>query len=120
MSLEFRKPYTNGKPSAWVRALAGKSGVYVIKAVGMVEPVLYVGESHTGRLKKTMLRHFQRWKGETAGAGYDPAAVVVAVVRCPASAAVETQNAMIEELSPRDNVAEKPTLWKRIKKALEK
>lgn len=44
----------------WVRDLHGKSGVYVIRDLegGATQ---YVGESHKGRLKKTLLRHFQKW-----------------------------------------------------------
>lgn len=36
----------------------GRHGVYAVRD-SEVRQVLYVGESHTGRLWKTMLRHFQ-------------------------------------------------------------
>ena len=42
----------------WFRALLGKSGVYAIREGGRV---VYVGESHAGRIKKTIARHFQSW-----------------------------------------------------------
>ncbi len=42
----------------WFRALVSSSGVYAIREGGRV---VYVGESHAGRLKKTIARHFQAW-----------------------------------------------------------
>lgn len=39
-------------------AMAGRSGVYVVR-VRSTKRALYVGESHTGRAWKTLLRHFQ-------------------------------------------------------------
>jgi excinuclease UvrABC nuclease subunit len=108
MSLEF-KPVKEGRAVAeWVRALKGKSGVYVIREPGFFGEVLYVGESHTGRLNTTLLRHFQRWTGKTAGPTFPVSKVEVAVVRCPAARAIDLQNAMIAEYRPRFNVAEKP------------
>lgn len=108
MSLEFR-PVKEGRAVAiWVRALKGKSGVYVIRERGFFGSVLYVGESHTGRLYSTMLRHFQRWKGATAGVTFDVSKVEVAVIRTPAGKAIELQNAVIAEYRPKHNVAEKP------------
>jgi len=53
---ELGEPYPD-----WVRALAGKSGVYVIREItndGSPQ-VVYVGESHTDRLYNTLTRHFQ-------------------------------------------------------------
>ena len=70
--------------------------------------VLYIGESHTGRLYSTLLRHFQRWKGPTAGPRLPVSKVEVAIIRTPADKAVETQNALIAEYRPELNVAEKP------------
>ena len=51
-----------------------KSGAYVITS--HAGRVLYVGESHTDQLKKTILRHFERWtsgtwKGEHKRHTYD-------------------------------------------------
>ena len=106
MGLNFRKVYEGKNPAAWVSGLAGKSGVYIIQARG--GDILYIGESHTGRLKKTLLRHFQRWKGKTAGHTFDPDKIEVAVMRCPASSAVELQNNLIEEHRPEKNIVGKP------------
>jgi hypothetical protein len=108
MNLEFR-PVKNGRTIApWVKALKGKSGVYVIREPGFFGEVLYCGESHTGRLYATLLRHFQHWTGATAGATFAASKVEVAVVRCPANRAIDLQNAMIAEYRPKLNVTEKP------------
>jgi hypothetical protein len=50
----------------WVRALDGKSGVYVIKQIQRdgSEEVVYVGESHSGRLYDTLTRHLQTVRHE--------------------------------------------------------
>lgn len=101
---------------AWVRELHGRSGVYALRdrATGRV---LYVGESHTGRLLKTLTRHLQGWRrGKSfwseffrVGNQSDPGtiyvrdAVEVMVVACPAGQAVALQDRWIRELRPRDN-----------------
>jgi excinuclease UvrABC nuclease subunit len=108
MSLEY-KPVKNGRAVAeWVIALKGKSGVYVIRESGFWGNVLYVGESHSGRLYSTLLRHFQHWAGPTAGPTFPVTKVEVAVIRTPAAKAFELQNAVIAEYEPKYNVAEKP------------
>lgn len=108
MSLDF-KPVKNGRAVAeWVKALNGKSGVYIIRERGFWGTVLYVGESHTDRLYSTLLRHFQNWTGPTAGPTFPVSKVEVAVIRTPAAKAVELQSAVIAEHSPKLNVAEKP------------
>src|SRR5208282_4083092 len=101
MSLEF-KPVKEGRAVApWVRALKGKSGVYLIREKNgflfFAGEVLYCGESHTGRLYSTLLRHFQHWTGKTAGPTFAASKIEVAVVRCPANRALDLQNAMIQE-----------------------
>jgi len=111
--MNFRNVYDErGRVLPWVaRELSGKSGCYVIRqrgAGGIPGPVLYVGESHTGRLKKTLLRHFQKWKGPTKGATYDGQAVEVFTVRTRPESAVEMQNSLIEDLSPADNTVGQP------------
>jgi hypothetical protein len=108
MSLEFRPVKDGNSFAAWVKALKGKSGAYIIRERGFLGSVIYVGESHTGRLYSTLLRHFQHWKGPTAGPTFAVSDVEVAVVRTPAAKAVETQNAIIAEHRPKLNVAEKP------------
>jgi excinuclease UvrABC nuclease subunit len=108
MRLNYRRPsngfladlFGGGWPD-WIKALAGKSGVYVIRERG--GRVLYVGESHTGRLKKTLLRHFQAWTGKTAGPTYSRGDVEIAVIVTPPGGAVARQNALICRLQPKDN-----------------
>lgn len=86
----------------YVKELRGKSGVYVIRSKNDKRS-LYVGESHTGRLKKTLLRHFQAWSGKTAGPTYSRSSVEIAVLVTDKDSAVSTQNKLIDELEPRDN-----------------
>jgi hypothetical protein len=110
--MKFR-PIRDGKDvAAWVRKLKGKSGVYLIREKSDWLPeMLYVGESHSGRLPSTILRHFQRWKGPTAGPTFDPSLVEVAAIITPAKDAVDRQNALIAELSPKHNITGKEGWW---------
>ena len=106
----------------WVRELDGKSGVYVIREVnrdGSTE-IVYVGESHTGRLYDTLTRHFQiwrRWKGfwkGQYGEGHDPGLtykrerVEVAVRITSADDAIDEEARLIRRLQPRDNLLGQP------------
>jgi len=112
MSLEFKSIKEGHEVAAWVKELKGKSGVYLIREKNgflfFAGDVVYVGESHTGRLNTTLLRHFQRWTGKTAGATFAASKVEVAVVRCPANRAIGLQNSIIEEYRPRLNTAANP------------
>ena len=85
----------------WVRALQGASGVYIIRAVAGT--ILYIGESHTGRLYEPLPRHFQDWNGQTAGPSYHRGRVEAAVALVPAEHAVAVQNALIASHAPEDN-----------------
>jgi excinuclease UvrABC nuclease subunit len=105
----------------WLRALDGKHGAYAIREQGwFFSRVLYVGESHTKNLYKTITRHFQSWRrgkkfwsGQYAPAQTDPGHtyerrpnIEVAVVVTRTGAAALTQQAKwIRTLKPRDNVA---------------
>jgi hypothetical protein len=108
----------------WIRALDGKSGVYVIREIqrdGSAETV-YVGESHRGRLYDTLTRHFQTWRrskkfwsGQYGGQGHDPGltyprdrVTVAARVLSPARAMAE-ETRLIARLRPRDNLLKQPT-----------
>ena len=114
--IEFR-PVTSGrKLESWLATLKGKSGVYIIRENFVRENaftrrVVYVGESHTGRLKKTLLRHFQAWTGKTKGKTYARSKVEVAIITTSAKNAVDAQNGLIAELMPEDNEAGKPQRW---------
>ncbi len=108
MSLEFKTVKEGRAVAEWVKALKGKSGVYLVREPGFLGEVLYCGESHTGRLYATLLRHFQHWTGPTAGPTFPVSKVEVAVIRTPAAKAIELQNAVIAEYRPKFNIAEKP------------
>lgn len=115
MSLNFQGVKEGHQIAKWVKELKGKSGVYVIRERGFLGRVLYIGESHTGRLHSTLLRHFQHWTGKTAGHTFAVSKVEVAVVRTPAARAFDLQNAMIAEFRPTLNVADKPkSFWEKI------
>lgn len=102
----------------WVRALKGKSGVYVIRELDEDgEPVIvYVGESHTDRLYDTLTRHMQRWRrwkgfwkgqygeGHDPGLTYDRDGVQVAVRVVPPEEAIDLEARLIRTLEPRDNI----------------
>lgn len=87
------------------------SGVYAIIARrGRV--VLYVGESHSGRLYDTITRHFRAWKVDPGrdvqgrrrgGTTYRRENVLIAWTETPAGIAPDVQYVEIQRLSPRDN-----------------
>ena len=89
----------------WVEDLEGRSGVYVIRRYESRE-VLYIGESHTGRLRNTLKRHFWKWKDspQRIHNSYSRATCEVAVRLSAPSRATSYQNALIRRLNPRDNV----------------
>jgi hypothetical protein len=107
----------------WVRTLDGKSGVYVIKEVQRdgSERIVYVGESHTGRLYDTLTRHLQTWqrskkfwRDQFGGQGHDPGltyprhrVLVAARVLSPARA-ISEETRLIQKLRPRDNLLKQP------------
>jgi|GEM_PF-1728075 len=102
----YRSPLdANGTSWAdWVTKLDGSHGVYFIRDRESRE-ILYVGESHTGRLRPTMQRHLWNWNGRGSGPSYDPRRVEVAVeVYGDPDAAIAAQFRHIQRLSPRDNV----------------
>lgn len=87
---------------------AKASGVYLIRETGILGAVVYVGESHSDRLKQTAQRHFQSWSGPTSGPTYSQSGTLVAFLKTRSGNAVELQNSLIEELRPRDNTQGKP------------
>ncbi len=119
-SLTYRPVGRRGEPYPdWVRALKGKSGVYVIREGG---EVVYVGESHTERLYDTLTRHFQTWRrwkgfwkgqyaeGHDPGLTYDRNKVEVAVRVTSAAMALDEEARLIARLRPRDNLTGVPAL----------
>lgn len=106
--------FVNGDYERHLLRLRGikASGVYVIQAVDDGE-ILYVGESHTGRLYDTITRHFRAWERpkrlkyangrQRGGMTYDRARVLVGYVITSPADAVAAQYAEIQRLKPRDN-----------------
>ena len=111
--MKYRPVGSEGAYPAWLRELRGKSGVYLIKEG---RTLVYVGESHTGRLYQTITRHFQGWRrkkswweglftsGHDPGLTYDRAACSVAVEVMAPSEAVEAECEWIAAHVPRDNL----------------
>lgn len=87
--------------AGWLRRLRGRSGAYVIRS--WRGRVLYVGESHSGRLYGTITRHLQSWRGYTAGTTYNPSRVEVAYLTCSPDCAIREQLRLIRLLEPADN-----------------
>jgi hypothetical protein len=119
-ALKYRPVGAPGEPYPhWVRALKGKSGVYVIRETQRdgSELIVYVGESHTDRLYHTLTRHFQTWRrskkfwtGQYGGQGHDPGLtyprnrVTVGVRVLPTHRAIDEEARLIARLRPRDNL----------------
>lgn len=73
-----------GLPGAfapWVRRLQGVGGSYVVRDATS-HRTLYNGQA--ANLYQALTRHFQRWRGSTAGPVFDRTAVEVAVRISPA------------------------------------
>lgn len=101
--LDYFPPYLpTGRVDPRLARTVNLSGAYVIRDRS-TGAVFYVGESHTGRLKKTVLRHFQFWTGPTAGPTYNRNRVEIALRVTPPASAVSAQDNLICRLSPRDN-----------------
>ena len=113
-SLVYRQVGASGEPyPEWVRALKGKSGVYVIREIG--GDIVYVGSSSADRLYETLTRHFQTWRrykgfwkgqyaeGADPGLTYARDSVEVAVRVTSSSGALDEELKLIDRLAPRDN-----------------
>lgn len=98
----------------WVRALVDENGVYLIRLTGTDE-VLYIGESHRGRLYDTMTRHLQNWNGFGSGPSYHPERVDVAVlvVEDPEDA-IRLQYELIMQYQPVDNQKDGRSIFMRV------
>ncbi|MEZ4301581.1 MAG: hypothetical protein R3B70_41995 [Polyangiaceae bacterium] len=109
MALSKFRPIREGHEYApWVGETAGAHGVYVIRERsrrGRKAVVLYVGESHTHRLRETLQRHYQRWNGRTAGPTFDAAKTEVAMeIFLDGTDAIQRQDELIRRLRPTHNV----------------
>ena len=103
------EPLTDGKRGAlraWNPKLvefASSSGVYVLRDRS-TKSVIYVGESHTGRLYRTLLRHFHDSSGKFAAlqewVHHAPGRLEVLVFETPASEALEAEQEAIMYYEP--------------------
>lgn len=107
--LTYRPPCDErGDFLPWLDDLRNQSGAYVIRQrAGLFSGphCLYVGESHTGNLAKTIKRHFYRWSDdpERKHHTYDRHRVEIAVRLTPPGSAVGAQNNLISRLNPEHN-----------------
>jgi ribosomal protein L34 len=103
-ALIYRPPFENARAAGWLNRLSGRSGAYVIRSRRSGR-VLYVGESHTGRLATTVKRHFWAWPddAERPHHVYRAAGCEVAVRITPPGSAIGAQGNLIRRLRPRDN-----------------
>jgi hypothetical protein len=113
ISAAFNATGADGKYSSTLQLLSrGKhSGVYAILD-RRSHQVLYIGESHSGRLFDTITRHFRSWSmprgadpqgRRRGGEMYERSQVAIAYALTPAELAQEIQYAEIQRLRPRDN-----------------
>lgn len=104
----FRTIRGKGDYALWLAKTAGANGVYVIRNKprnGRKGLILYVGESHTHRLRETLQRHFQQWSGRTAGPTFDAKKTEVAIeIFLLADDAIRRQNELIRRFRPIHNV----------------
>jgi excinuclease UvrABC nuclease subunit len=106
MGYQYRSVAKNNKNKfpQWMNILKNRSGVYIIKNRNTGE-VLYIGESHTGRLDNTLKRHFYAWEDspEREHFIFHTHDVEVAVILTPPKNAQKTQNILIKRLLPKHN-----------------
>ncbi len=123
-SLSYRPIGASGRYPDWLRALRGKSGVYIIREQQRdgSNPVVYVGESHADRLYQTLTRHFQTWRrhkkfwsGQYTGSQTHDPGVTYNRARCtvgfrvlPPDRAQAEEARLITRLRPRDNLIGQP------------
>lgn len=108
----------NGRYHSRLAALRNvkASGIYAILDIDSTE-VLYVGESHSGRLYDTITRHFRKWTltndrqgRRSGGTQYDRSTVWIVFAETAPGDAVAAQYAEIQRLGPRDNVVDGETV----------
>jgi len=103
----YRTIRTKTGYASWLADLAGAHGIYIIRRRArrrQAALILYVGESHTHRLRETLQRHFQQWTGQTAGPTFDAKDTEVAVqVFLSGEDAIREQNRYIRRFRPIHN-----------------
>ena len=83
----------------WILDLRGYSGVYAIRDTYSGE-VLYVGESHTGRLYDTLTRHFQSRSHSYHGPNLDRGRCEAKAEVCSVGEVEDLQYEWISRLRP--------------------
>jgi hypothetical protein len=103
--LNYREPKDGRRFAAWLNKLRNSSGAYVVRRRSDHE-ILYIGESHTGRLAKTIKRHFFNWEDHTGREHFThhAGAVEIAVRVTPPNTAKGAQDNLIRRLQPERNV----------------
>ena len=99
-------PYKKNDKTFYGNSIMKKSGVYLIKKNNKV---VYVGESHTNNLYKTLYRHFQFWndkvpqKRVTFKNDRSSGKIKVRVIITTKSQAVRLQKYLIKKIKPSKN-----------------
>lgn len=88
----------------WINELRNLSGAYVFRDK-RTKQILYVGDSATGNLAKTIKRHLYPWRDDPVRKHhvYDRHGVELAVRLTPPTTAIAAQDNLIRRLKPRDN-----------------
>lgn len=97
--------YGEGPLAAWLQRFRGKSGVYTVRDIDSGH-VLYIGESHSERLARTVIRHFQKWEGPTSGPTFNRSEVRLSVA--VTDNATEVQDYLIKKWHPELNTYSQP------------
>lgn len=98
----------SGLYSDWIVDLQGYSGVYAIRDA-YSHSVLYVGESHSGRLYHTLTRHFQSPSREYHGPNLNRQSCEGKVQICAPSEVEDLQYDWILRLRPELNELQPPS-----------
>lgn len=97
--------YDPAGPRKYTRALPpdGISGVYIIAELATGR-ALYVGESHSGQLRRTLMRHFNVWNDVRPRATFDRKQIQIAWAQTPADEALLYEAALIHQYQPSHNI----------------
>jgi excinuclease UvrABC nuclease subunit len=104
MNPSFFSVFEGGKFNKRFSEFKNLSGVYIIKGK-VLGTILYIGESHTGNLEKTVKRHFWTWNDDFLHHHftYEPILCEVMITNTTAASAKEKQDELILKYKPRDN-----------------
>ena len=99
----YQPPYLeSGRVSPHIACARGSKGVYMVRKKGE-EPLLYIGTSES-QLYKTILRHFQSWKGRQKRTVYPKQGYEVKVILTNRKGqATRLEKALIIDKKPKDN-----------------